>query len=128
MSITHTTITEDEFLNTFRPETDAQGSTYVQREWFTFEEKRLLEEMHGKNRLWTMVEDDNGNPCLVQGYHYVNRLYYVICEVPYPGDVEYNVEMVSFDNDEYCEDCNEPLEEGQIGLCESCQSEPEEED
>ena len=36
-------------------------------------------------RVWTYVDGDNGT-YMVNGYHLVNRIYYMITEVPYEGD------------------------------------------
>ena len=30
------------------------------------------------NRVWTLVDDDNGVPTIVAGYHFVNRIAYII--------------------------------------------------
>lgn len=35
------------------------------------------------DRVWTIVEGDNGKWYVSQGYHYVNRVGYLISEVPY---------------------------------------------
>lgn len=78
------TITEDTFIHRFKPETNPDGSLYVARQWHTFGEKCFLEMMHQKRRLWTLVDGDDGEPTIVQGYAMVNRLYYIVCEVPYP--------------------------------------------
>jgi len=37
--------------------------------------------------VWTIVEGDNNRLYLTPGYHYVNRLGYAVCEVPFP-DIE----------------------------------------
>ena len=53
------------------------------------------------NRVWTYVDGDRGT-YLINGYHLVNRIYYMICEVPYEGkDIEV---CVSSDEHEECED------------------------
>jgi len=50
------------------------------------------------NRIWTYVDGDGGT-YLINGYHLVNRIYYMITEVPYEG--EYVEVIVS---QEECED------------------------
>jgi len=50
------------------------------------------------NRVWTYVDGDGGT-YIVNGYHLVNRIYYMITEVPYEG--EYVEVIVS---QEECED------------------------
>jgi len=36
--------------------------------------------------IWTLVEGDNGDLYIVDGYHFVNRLNYFITELPYEGE------------------------------------------
>jgi hypothetical protein len=44
------------------------------------------------NKIWTMVDGDNGM-YLVAGYHFVNRIYYVITKEPWDSpDEEYLIE------------------------------------
>ena len=35
--------------------------------------------------VWTLVDGDSGKCCLINGWHYCNRLAYVVCETPW-GD------------------------------------------
>jgi hypothetical protein len=83
-------LTEDQFIDRFKPEHDAEGTVYVQRE-LPKDRLAILDAQAGR-RLWTMVEAED-SMYLVQGSHYVNRLYYVICEVPYEKDEEFEIEM-----------------------------------
>lgn len=46
---------------------------------------------HAPLRVWTIVEDDYGNPVLTNGFHYVNRIGYVVTVNPAPEDVFINV-------------------------------------
>lgn len=36
--------------------------------------------------IWTLVDGDDGNLYIVDGYHLVNRLNYFITEVPFDGE------------------------------------------
>ena len=36
--------------------------------------------------IWTLVEGDDGNLYIVDGYHLVNRLNYFVTEVPFEGE------------------------------------------
>lgn len=38
------------------------------------------------DRVWTIVEDDNGNTVLTNGFHYVNRIGYVVTVRPAPAN------------------------------------------
>lgn len=44
--------------------------------------------------VWTIVEGDNGKLYLSPGYHFVNRLGYAICEIPFNETEENNTEYV----------------------------------
>jgi hypothetical protein len=76
-------IDENEWIDRFKPETLPDGSYYRQRDPYDPEDKAAIDVAARENRLWTAVDGDDGQWCLISGYHYVNRLYYVICEVPY---------------------------------------------
>jgi hypothetical protein len=56
--------------------------------------------------IWTLVDGDDGNLYIVDGYHFVNRINYFVTEVPYEGngmDVPYYI----FDEEEEDEDDND---------------------
>jgi len=45
------------------------------------------------NRVWTLVSGDNGNDVIMAGRHHVNRLAYVITEVPWEtGNEQFIIE------------------------------------
>lgn len=46
-----------------------------------------------RRRVWTLVEDDDGDPVLVNGYRLVNRLGYFITSAPAKAGVEYIVSL-----------------------------------
>jgi hypothetical protein len=82
-------LTEDEFDAQFDYVTAADGSFYHETEPFT----PLLETADREHRLWTAVDDDEGNPCLVSGRQYVNRFAFVISQRPYDPGQEYHVKL-----------------------------------
>jgi len=90
-------LTEAEFIAHFRPETNPDGSVYVQRHWGTEADEAFILAAHAERRLWTYVNDGAGNASPVQGWRAVNREFYIICAVPYDeadaisvlGDVDY---------------------------------------
>ena len=84
-------LTEDEFIARFDPEQDEEGSYYKQRDWCDDRDKIAIDAARAKGRVWTAVNDDDGNWCLASGYHWVNRLYYVICKNPVQDDEEFEV-------------------------------------
>jgi len=91
--MTTTTLTEDAFIAQFQPEAWPNGELYRQFDWADEEDFERIQQAQDERRLWTMVEDDHGNPALVQGFARVNRLYYVICAVPTPEGVAYTITM-----------------------------------
>jgi len=102
------TLTEDEFIVRFQPETHPDGSLYVQREWSTHAELRFLEQMHYERRLWTVVIGDCGNFGILQGYCYVNRDYYIVCAVPYASDDVFDVQCEQV----FCSGCGARYSDG----------------
>lgn len=45
------------------------------------------------SRLWTVVDDDEGNAVVVPGYHFVNRQGYIITQEPWENeDIFVNLE------------------------------------
>ena len=103
MRTTHTTISEQDWFDQFRPHLD-DNQTYgvVNYGYQTEAERRVLEQAHAERRLWTYCHTGVGNYYLVQGWAYVNREFYVICDVPVPEGVEYDVES---EETFYCETC-----------------------
>jgi hypothetical protein len=54
-------------------------------------------------RVWTLVDGDDGNLYIVDGYHFVNRINYFVTQVPFEGkfmEVPYYI----FDEEEEDED------------------------
>jgi hypothetical protein len=95
-------MTEEQWIKVYRPETDEHGDLYVQRDWTNAADLALIEAALQQNRLWTMVEGDGGNPVIMQGFRRVNRLYYIITEVPYDPDA---LEVVVDCEVVYCVEC-----------------------
>jgi hypothetical protein len=83
-----TAMTEDAFIEHFKPEEHEDGSIYVQR---YHDSRELIEKAIKERKLWTMVEADE-EWYLLPDYHLVNRLYYVICQVPFTEEQE-NMEV-----------------------------------
>ena len=49
--------------------------------------------------IWTLVDGDDGNQYVVSGYHFVNRIGYLISTIPFPEDTDIEVPIL-FDSDE----------------------------
>ncbi len=54
-------------------------------------------------RVWTLVDGDDGNLYIVDGYHHVNRLNYFITEKPLEGDGYMEVPYYIYEDEEESE-------------------------
>jgi len=94
-------ITEAEFYETYRPLRDERGDLLLfnpHSETHKPDIERAIEE----RRLWTYHHGDYNSVYFWSGPHFVNRLDYVICEVPYAVDAD----IITHDPDHIiCEEC-----------------------
>ena len=44
-------------------------------------------------QVWTLVDTDNGHMAVISGLHYVNRIGYLISQIPLPRDEEVTVHI-----------------------------------
>ena len=49
--------------------------------------------------IWTLVDGDDGNQYVLSGYHFVNRIGYLVSTIPFPEDAEIEVPIL-FESDE----------------------------
>lgn len=76
------TITEDEFFATYKPLHDEHGNIrYFCRH--SEQDLPLIQQAHKERRLWTYHHGEYNSTYFWSGFHIVNVLDYVICEVPY---------------------------------------------
>jgi hypothetical protein len=55
------------------------------------------------DHVWTLVEGDDGNLYITNGFHYVNRLNYIVTDLPFEGEfleVPYYIFEENEDDDE----------------------------
>jgi hypothetical protein len=73
-----------------------------------------------ENKVWTWADGDYCS-FVSNGYHFVNRIGYYVCEVPYDDDTEYEI-IVSTEEECKCyrEDGYEDGEYGDVN-CEECE-------
>jgi hypothetical protein len=73
-----------------------------------------------ENKVWTWADGDYCS-FVSNGYHYVNRIGYYVCEVPYDNDTEYEI-IVSTEEECKCyrEDGYEDGEYGDVN-CKECE-------
>ena len=90
----------DEFVRIFKPEYHRDGEEYGigdEHGFFMYETYgRDLEYVQGiaqrsPGRVWTYMDDDEGNPMIGSGMHFVNRIGYLITKEAAPADRYYNV-------------------------------------
>lgn len=84
-----TTITWEHFEEKFKPMKNCLDSnaSYDGCMYETYgKEDEYVSSMALKEprRVWTVVENDEGELCLVDGWHLVNRIGYIITEEPCP--------------------------------------------
>ena len=75
-------LTDDQFIRRYDPEMTEQGDYYRQREWYENADVPVIKQAIEENRCWTMIDDDNGDPCITWGNRVVNRLYNIITRKP----------------------------------------------
>lgn len=118
MKNTYIQLTDGQFIEQFKPEQNDEGEYYRQREWTVPEDWAAVVEANKERRVWTMMDCD-GLMILGEGLHYVNRLYYVITEVPYPEDTQVEV----YDPDlGQCWDCVHLWDRTESKTCWNCGS------
>lgn len=97
-------ITEDEFdasysllHNHFNPNAswaigDGPGCLFE-----TYGEELDFVRQQDPQTVWTILDSDNGNQLVVSGYHFVNRVGYLISTTPVPKDqtIEVNIPSLS---------------------------------
>jgi hypothetical protein len=115
---TYVTLTWDEWVEQFKPikntitqypEPDAEYSSFE-----TYGEE--VEFVHSKvedNLVWTFAD---GDMCsyLSNGYHYINRINYYVCTVPYDPDKTYEI-IVSTEQECACYSEDEDVMESRDG-------------
>jgi len=76
----------DEFVERFRPEANFIANNGSDLFETYGPELAYVRAINGMNpgRVWTMVDGDDGQIVITSGYHFVNRIAYIITEVPCP--------------------------------------------
>lgn len=56
----------------------------------------LLDKEHSYRHIWTVVDGDSGDAIILNGWHACNRLFYIVCEIPWgdgtPADSDVYIE------------------------------------
>lgn len=75
--------------DTFKPKqfADTQTGHPELLETYGDEHQKVLEANQLDPRtVWTLIDGDDGKSYVVNGYHHVNRIAYMITEVPFEGE------------------------------------------
>ena len=93
-------MTEDEWLETYKPKTNHLDSnaSWNGTMFETYGEEVEFVQSTPDNFVWTLLEGDEGQTLISNGYSFVNRLGYFICEVPW-NENEFH-EILIDDNEE----------------------------
>jgi hypothetical protein len=93
MTTTEINLTEDEFDATYPLRPNHLNPT---ASWAIGDGAGCLFETHGAEldfvrsqdarTVWTVIDGDDGDIYVVSGYHFVNRIGYLLSTVPIPGD------------------------------------------
>jgi hypothetical protein len=59
----------------------------------TYGEERDFVRQQDPATVWTLVDDGNDGECILSGYHWVNRLGYMVSTVPVPEDTDIEVRI-----------------------------------
>lgn len=91
--MTQTTISEDTWIEEYKPianpiEPDCgydcgEGGCLIETYATHVDYLNTFEPEH----IWTVLYDDNDNPCIVSGRHFVNRIGYIVTEKPWDHDI-----------------------------------------
>lgn len=86
-------ISEDQWLAEFKPVPNPVDATCG----YDYGDGCCLVETYGEhldylkgipaNRIWTVMDNDDGDPCISSGMTFVNRLGYIVTEQPWTEDV-----------------------------------------
>lgn len=86
-----TTLTSEEWDEEFIPIMDGESYKDFHPKVVNDDEKKVLEKALLEDRVWTLLEGDNGDLFLANGLHFVNRLDVYITEKPYDRNSIYEI-------------------------------------
>jgi len=120
-------ISEDKFWEDYKPQKnhldDNAGFDGCLYETFGEEVKYVFELAKKENRVWTVIEGDEGM-VYSAGFHYVNRLGFFVTEKPYDSEEDYVEVDEDFGGDsEFSGDVHEVLYNALSGYIQDCAGE-----
>ena len=106
----HVELTYDQWHEQFKPVHDSNGDM-VKFGWSTVEDQEEIKKALNQNALWTILDCD-GVQVISNGYHVVNRMDYVICDVAYGDESSYDVvDQEDVDAEDFLDAVNAIMEE-----------------
>ena len=85
-------VTEDNFDEVFKPQQNHLDDNASFNGWMyeTYGEELdyVFNLAKTTKKVWTIIEGDNDTMFYVAGFHYVNRLGFIVCEVEYAEEME----------------------------------------
>jgi hypothetical protein len=109
-------LTEETWFDTFRPlpnliDPDASFNDGEQGYMFeTYGTELAFVKAQDPNRIWTYCDNDSGGTSIFQGMRIVNRIGYFVTTVPFDGNKDYQIQIISEDVYE-CSNCGEMWED-----------------
>ncbi len=94
-TLTPTVLTEEQFDERFPLLTNHLdgNASYDGCMFETYGPELAFVRQQNPDCIWTLMTDDNGLLCLASGYHFVNRLGYLISTVPVEAGLDYFVPL-----------------------------------
>ena len=85
-------VTEDNFDEVFKPQQNHLDDNASFNGWmyetYGEEVEYVFNLAKTTKKVWTIIEGDNDTMFYVAGFHYVNRLGFIVCEVEYAEEME----------------------------------------
>jgi hypothetical protein len=85
-------ITEENFDEVFKPQTNHldDNASFNGCMYETYDEELdyVFNLAKTTKKVWTIIEGDNDTMYYVAGFHYVNRIGFLVCEVEYTEELE----------------------------------------
>ena len=85
-------ITDDEFVERFKPVENHldDNASFDGCMFETYGEELAFVRRQDPDLIWTLVDSDDGL-AIIEGYHLVNRIGYLIASVPRPPDTQWHI-------------------------------------
>lgn len=95
---THIILTWEEFEAQFKPIKNPFGEDAALDGFMfeTYEPEATLVKAADPMKVWTHIDGDNNCTLITEGWHYVNRIGYVLTEVPFDPNCTYEIDYQEY--------------------------------